>query len=136
MNDAFQPLQERIRAAAAEGRAFELIGHGSKRFYGEPGGGEPWVLTQEPALAGLRAFEPAELYVTVGAATPLAHLEQQLAAQGQMLGCEPPCIGGLGTVGGGVLLARLSPRLTLRSALLLVVEVAVLLLILYLWRRG
>lgn len=100
MNDAFQPLQERIRAAAAEGRAFELIGHGSKRFYGEPGGGEPWVLTQEPALAGLRAFEPAELYVTVGSATPLAHLEQQLAAQGQMLGCEPPCIGGLGTVGG------------------------------------
>jgi glycolate oxidase FAD binding subunit len=96
----FEPLQDRVRQAAANGQALELVGQGSKRFYGEPPTGEPWVLGQEPLLSGVRALEPAELYVTVGAATPLRQLEALLAQHGQMLACEPPCIGGQGTVGG------------------------------------
>jgi glycolate oxidase FAD binding subunit len=93
-------LAERVRAAAQEGHALELVGQASKRFYGEAPRGTPWVLSREPALRGLRAYEPAERVVTVGAATPLAELEAQLAAHGQHLACEPPRFGGEGSVGG------------------------------------
>lgn len=93
-------VQERIRTAVAEKRPLELVGHGSKRFYGETPQGEPWLLSEESALKGVRAFEPSELYVTAGAATPLVELDALLAQAGQQLACEPPCIGGLGTVGG------------------------------------
>lgn len=93
-------IQERVRAAAAARKPLELVGQISKRFYGEACEAEPLMLAMEPALSGVRALEPAELYVTVGAATPLRQLETLLAQHGQMLGCEPPCIGGNGTVGG------------------------------------
>jgi glycolate oxidase FAD binding subunit len=93
-------VQDRIRTAVADKRPLELVGHGSKRFYGEAPQGEPWLLSEEAALKGVRAFEPSELYVTVGAGTPLTELEALLTQAGQQLACEPPCIGGLGTVGG------------------------------------
>ncbi len=98
--DPLLNLAERVRAAASEGHALELVGMASKRFYGETPRGTPWVLTREPELRGLRAYEPAERVVTVGAATPLAELEAVLASQGQQLACEPPRFGGEGTVGG------------------------------------
>lgn len=102
-------LIEQVRAAAADGATFELIGHGSKRFYGESPSGRPWALSREPALRGLRSYEPAERVVSVGAATPLAELETTLAAQGQQLGCEPPRFGGEGTVGGLIATALAGP---------------------------
>lgn len=95
-----QAIIERVKSAAAGKQALELIGSGSKRFYGQPCDGTPWMLSQHPELSGIRAHEPAELYITAGAATPLVALEQHLASHGQMLACEPPCFGGLGTVGG------------------------------------
>lgn len=101
-SSAHLALAERVRSAAAGGQTLELIGHGSKRFLGEAPLGQPWVLSQEPALSGVRALEPSELFVTVGAGTPLAGLEALLAQHGQMLAFEPPCIGGHGTVGGAV----------------------------------
>ncbi|MBB5202896.1 glycolate oxidase FAD binding subunit [Inhella inkyongensis] len=102
-------LRSRVRDAAAQGQALELVGHGSKRFYGEAPQGQPWVLSREPALCGLRAHEPAELYVTAGAGTPLRELEAQLGSQGQQLGCEPPRFGGEGTVGGLIATALAGP---------------------------
>lgn len=41
------------------------------------------------ALAGVIAYEPAELVLTVGAGTPLAEIEALLAANGQMLAFDP-----------------------------------------------
>jgi glycolate oxidase FAD binding subunit len=80
------------------------------------------VLAEEKALHGLRAHEPAELYVTVGAATPLQALEQHLAAHGQQLAFEPPRFGERGTVGGAVATGFSGParpyRGSLRDALL------------------
>lgn len=96
----YQPLAERVRAAAAAGVQLELVGQASKRFYGETPRGTPWVLSREPALCGIRAYAPAERVVTVGAGTPLATLEASLAQHGQGLGFEPPRFGGEGTVGG------------------------------------
>lgn len=95
-----QAVIDRVRAAAAARQPLELIGSGSKRFYGQPCDGQPWMLSQHAELSGIRAHEPAELYITVGAATPLAALEEHLARHGQMLACEPPCFAGQGTVGG------------------------------------
>ncbi|MBH9551656.1 glycolate oxidase subunit GlcE [Inhella gelatinilytica] len=96
----YQSLSERIQAAAAAGAQLELVGHASKRFYGETPQGTPWILSREPELLGIRAYAPAERVVTVGAATPLSELEALLAQQGQGLGFEPPRFGGEGTVGG------------------------------------
>ena len=98
-NAAIAALIERIRSAADEGRALCIRGGGSKDFYGGACTGEPLDVT---ALAGVRNYEPSELFVTVGAGTPLAELEALLTGQGQCLPFEPPRFGHAGTVGGMV----------------------------------
>lgn len=98
---------ERVREAAARGQALCLQGHGSKSFYGGDGPaqerGQPFSTL---GLAGLPAYEPSELYVSVGAGMPLVELEALLAREGQQLAFEPPRFHGsalgLGTVGGMV----------------------------------
>jgi len=99
MDAALSSCIERIRAAAAAGTPLRIRGGGSKDFYGQRLEGE---LLATAALAGIRSYEPSELVVTVGAGTPLAELEQALAAQGQCLPFEPPRFGGAPTVGGMV----------------------------------
>ena len=66
---ALTALVERVRAAAAAGTPLRLRGGGTKDFYGEPPTGE---LLSTASLAGLVAYEPSELVITVGAGTPLA----------------------------------------------------------------
>ena len=105
---------------AAATRPLEPIGRGSKRQIGKPVDAE---LLDLGALAGLASYEPAELVLTAGAATPLAVLEDALAAHGQRLAFEPPDFGRLlgserpQTI-GGVLAANLagSRRVTAGAA--------------------
>jgi FAD/FMN-containing dehydrogenase len=92
-------LADRVRAAASDGTALEIRGGGTKRFYGEAPQGEPLSTVE---LAGISAYEPTELVVTVRAGTPLAELEAVLAARGQCLAFEPPRFAPQGTVGGMV----------------------------------
>ena len=100
MQAALSECIERVKAAAAARTPLRIRGGGSKDFYGEPAiGGE---LLDTRALEGVRAYEPSELVVTVGAGTPLAQLEALLASQGQCLPFEPPHFGGAATVGGMV----------------------------------
>ena len=82
-----QPFIERIRAATAARTPLAIRGGGSKDFYGTPVDGER--LDTAP-LAGILNYEPSELFVTVGAGTPLAELEAVLAEQRQCLPFEPP----------------------------------------------
>ena len=97
--------RERIRAASAD-RPLCLRGGGSKDFYGQAPRGE--VLdTRE--YRGIVAYEPTELYVTARCGTPLAEIEATLAAQGQMLPCEPPQFGAA-TLGGCVAAGLSGPR--------------------------
>ncbi|MDZ5461327.1 glycolate oxidase subunit GlcE [Azohydromonas lata] len=94
-------IDQVMTARAAQG-AFEIRGHGSKRFYGELPRGE---VLDTRVLTGISSYEPTELVVTVRAGTPLQELEAALAAQGQYLAFEPPRFqgeGGTGTVGGMV----------------------------------
>lgn len=104
MDSPFQPLVERIRAAAAAATPLRIRGGGTKDFHDVPARDGTQVLDTR-ALAGITAYEPSELVVTARAGTPLAELEAALAAEGQCLPFEPPhfdATGEAGTVGGMV----------------------------------
>jgi glycolate oxidase FAD binding subunit len=101
--------------ALAEGRPVDVVGQGSKRLIGPPPFGQTTL--DLSALAGIVTYEPAELVLTVRAATPIAEIEMLLESQGQQLAFEPMDYGALlggpagrGTL-GGVLASNLSgPR--------------------------
>jgi glycolate oxidase FAD binding subunit len=102
MEPALSQIIERVRAAVSDQQALRIQGGGSKSFLGHALRGE---LLDMRALQGIVEYEPSELVVTVRAGTPLAQLEQALAAQGQCLAFEPPHFAAQGreaTVGGMV----------------------------------
>ena len=110
-SDAGQVL-ELLAWAAAETRALEVRGLGSKAAWGRPRGG--WPRRDLAALSGVSLYEPEELVLSAGAGTPLAEIEELLAAENQQLAFEPPSyaalLGGSAEAGatiGGVLVANL-----------------------------
>jgi len=107
MQEVIEQYAERIRSAAAEKRPLRLRGGGSKDFYGQALEGE---VLDTRAYAGIIAYEPTELVVTVRCGTPLAELEAALRAQGQHLAFEPPHFGPGATVGGMVAAGLSGPR--------------------------
>jgi len=76
-----------VQQALASEEPFELIAGGSKRGLGRPLQ-MPHVLDLG-AFAGIRDYEPAELVLTAGAATPLSEIEAALDGARQMLAFEP-----------------------------------------------
>ncbi|MCO5101455.1 MAG: glycolate oxidase subunit GlcE [Burkholderiaceae bacterium] len=100
-------VREAIRAAAADRRALRLVGGATKDFYGEAAVGEPLDLR---GVRGIVSYEPTELVIQVRCGTPLAEVEQALAAQGQMLAFEPPAFGATATIGGVVAAGLSGPR--------------------------
>ncbi len=99
VDPALRRVIDAVETARAERVALDLRGGGTKACYGEPPRGRPLELAE---LAGIRAYEPSELVVTVRAGTPLADLEAALAERGQCLPFEPPRFAPGGTVGGMV----------------------------------
>jgi len=77
---------------ASHPRALEPLGGRSKRELGCPIEADELDLG---ALAGIETYEPAELVLTAGAATPLRDVERALAASSQRLAFEPPDFGAL-----------------------------------------
>nr|MBP8161889.1 glycolate oxidase subunit GlcE [Ottowia sp.] len=71
----------------------------SKDFYGRRLHGE---LLEVRPIAGVVAYEPSELVVTVRAGTRLRELQALLAERGQCLPFEPPQFGVGSTIGGAV----------------------------------
>jgi glycolate oxidase FAD binding subunit len=116
----FRPTEERalveiVAAAIAEEEPVEIVAGGSKRGLGRPIQA-PHVL-DVGAFSGIRAYEPEELVLTAGAATPLAEIEQALESKGQMLAFEPPdwraLLGSDGTsptLGGAIAANLAGPR--------------------------
>jgi len=107
-------LRERIREAAGRAAPLRLRGGGSKDFYGGAPRGE---ILDTREHAGIVSYEPTELVVTARCGTPLAELEDALAAHGQMLAFEPPHFGGAATVGGCVAAGLSGPRRAAAGAL-------------------
>lgn len=116
---AFRPtdaneVAQLVSWAAAEKKTLEIVGGGTKRALGRPPRADHRL-----DLSGLPRgidYEPSELVLTAGAATPMAALEAQLRAHRQMLAFEPPDWRGLlGSAGeptlGGVVACNLAgPR--------------------------
>ena len=98
-NPALNLLIDRVQSAQAQGLQLCIRGGGTKDFYGEQPQGTP---LDTRALQGISSYEPSELVVTVRAGTPLAELEDALAARGQHLAFDPPRFAPGGTVGGMV----------------------------------
>ncbi|MBV8119741.1 MAG: glycolate oxidase subunit GlcE [Alphaproteobacteria bacterium] len=86
-NDLME-LREAVGDALAAGAPLELIAGGSKRGLGRPMQ-TPRTLDLSQ-LSGIRSYEPSELVLTAGAATPLFEIADTLAKNRQILAFEPP----------------------------------------------
>lgn len=98
-NDITSTLQEKVVAAIADQQPLNIMGGGSKAFYGNTTTGIP---VQVAPHTGIIAYEPSELCITARAGTRLQDIEALLAANGQMLAFEPPCFSPDSTIGGVV----------------------------------
>jgi len=107
MEQALSELTDRVRAAGAAHTALLVRAGGTKDFYGNAARGAP---LDPRAYRGIVDYEPSELVVTARCGTPLAELEAELAAHGQMLAFEPPHFGAAATVGGCVAAGLSGPR--------------------------
>ncbi|HSD43745.1 MAG TPA: glycolate oxidase subunit GlcE [Burkholderiales bacterium] len=107
MSDPLITLAEAVRAAAADGRPLRIRGAGTKDFYGQSPAGE---ILDTRGYAGIVAYDPTELVVTVRGGTPLTDLEAALREKGQLLAFEPPHFGAGATVGGAVAAGLAGPR--------------------------
>ncbi len=113
-NDFIAGLCERVADCAARGSRLRIRGGGTKDFYGGAPEGE---ILDVASWSGIVAYEPKELVLTVRAGTPLAHIEDALAQQRQMLPFEPPHFTGgdsaqhgEATIGGTVATGLSGPR--------------------------
>jgi len=105
--ETIERFQERVRAAAAGGRALRIRGGGSKDWYGGLPRGD---ILDTREHAGIVDYEPTELVITARCGTPLAEIEALLAQHKQMLAFEPPHFGPNATVGGTVAAGLCGPR--------------------------
>jgi glycolate oxidase FAD binding subunit len=103
-------LRDAIGDALAAEEPLAVVGGGSKRGLGRPLQ-LPRMLDLS-GLAGIRDYQPSELVLTAGAATPIEEIDAALAEAGQMLAFEPPDLGALFG-----LPASVSSRRTLGGAL-------------------
>ncbi len=99
MQQIHAQLAERIRDAATNEIPLQILGGGSKAFYGQPVSGES--LDVKP-YCGIIEYEPSELVISVRAGTALREVEATLAERRQMLPFEPPYFAENATIGGCV----------------------------------
>ncbi|MGP0104361.1 FAD-binding protein, partial [Rhodoblastus sp.] len=89
----FRPSDEKqiaeiVADAAARRQSLEIVAGGSKRGFGRPVKAEH--VLDVSRIAGVVNYEAAELVLTARPGTPLAAIQAELAAKGQMLAFEPP----------------------------------------------
>lgn len=99
--------QETIRQAHSANTPLQIVGSGSKQFYGPRSNGKVLDVTGNQ---GVVAYEPSELVVTVKGGTPLRELEALLAQSNQFLAFEPPHFGENATVAGAIASGLAGPR--------------------------
>jgi glycolate oxidase FAD binding subunit len=120
MTDPLKPrdakdVEAAVQWALAEGKTLEIVGQGSKRGIGRAA---QWDLSLDlSSLSGVTLYEPDELVLSAKAGTPMAEIEQLLAASNQELAFEPidygPVFGappGRGTIGGALAANLSGPR--------------------------
>ena len=112
MTQGLRPADERdlahILGEAARGNhPIEIVAGGSKRNAGRPMEVEAEVSLKN--IRGINFYEPAEMVISVRAATPVVNVEAELAKHNQVLAFEPIDLGPMlgekpqsGTIGGMV----------------------------------
>jgi FAD/FMN-containing dehydrogenase len=120
MTNSLKPRDEKevgeaLQWALAEGKTFEVMGHGSKRGIGRAA--QTDITLDLSGMSGIELYEPDELILSARAGTPIAEIEKALAAHNQELAFEPmdcgPLLGGTpgrGTLGGLVSANLSGPR--------------------------
>ncbi|MBA3477553.1 MAG: glycolate oxidase subunit GlcE [Lautropia sp.] len=109
-------LREQVIAADRGRRPLRITGGGTKDFYGTPptstSGDTPEGVEVLNCRAnrGVISYEPTELVISARCGTPLAELEETLAANRQYLPFEPPGFGSAATLGGVVAAGLSGPR--------------------------
>ena len=100
--DSSDALLQAVTSAREAGQKLSIVGSGSKSSLTGDANSSEGRLLSTAEHRGIVDYRPDELVVTVRTGTPLKELNQTLAREGQMLGCEPPEFRGLGTAGGAV----------------------------------
>jgi len=106
--DSTAAVQKCVQSAVRDAAPLEVVGGGSKRFYGRPVAASRMLSLAK--LSGVIDYQPAELLVVVRPGTRLAALERTLAESKQALAFEPPHWGVAATVGGTVACNLSGPR--------------------------
>ncbi|EDN68621.1 glycolate oxidase, subunit GlcE [Beggiatoa sp. PS] len=106
-NDKSKELQEIIKKASTEKTPLNIIGHGTKSFYGHSVPGDKLEVSTHH---GVIDYEPSELVLTARAGTLLTEIEATLEKSGQMLAFEPPHYGENATLGGTIACGFSGPR--------------------------
>ena len=105
--DIENDLQQQVCDANRDAKPLQIIGGGSKNFYGREPLGSPLYIKDHN---GIINYDPAELVVTARAGTRLLDLEKTLADNGQRFGFEPPRFNKASTIGGVVASGLAGPR--------------------------
>ena len=105
--DIESELQKQISVVAANAAEIEIVGSGSKRFYGEPVAALP---IEAGAHSGVIEYDPAELVISLRAGCKVHEVEALLAQNGQMFGFEPPNFDQQATIGGMIASGLAGPR--------------------------
>ena len=100
-------LCEQVSVVAANGGEIQIIGGGSKGFYGETIEALPVDVS---AHSGVIDYDPAELVITLRSGCRLVDVQALLAENGQMFGFEPPCYSDEATIGGMIASGLAGPR--------------------------
>jgi glycolate oxidase FAD binding subunit len=97
MNDISKELVDHVSQARADNTPLNIIGGGSKTFFGREPQGQTLSVAKHQ---GIVSYQPVELVMTALAGTSITNIENVLAEQGQMLAFEPPSFAGKATIGG------------------------------------
>jgi len=97
MGDISKELVEKVVTAREEGRALNIVGGGSKSFFGRTAEGEPLEVAGH---SGIISYNPIELVITARCGTTMEEIKQALAEHGQVCPFESPVFAGRATLGG------------------------------------
>ena len=102
-------IQHVIQRGFDDQTPLNIIGTGSKAFYGRPVE-DTHTPVDTSGHCGITSYEPTELVITVRNGTPLTEIESALEEQNQLLPFEPPHFGQGGSIGGIVATGLSGPR--------------------------
>lgn len=107
MADISAVLQQQVHDAIHTRMPLNIRGGGSKDFLGHASTDK---VLSVAAHRGIIDYDPRELVLSARAGTPLAEIEDALAAARQMLAFEPPHFGAQATLGGTIACGLSGPR--------------------------